>query len=164
MNPTHDQKGRKTVAGKNVSLWIAGLLGLTLTGLVSAQEATKPALDPFVVLITKPKPKRRPSKPTTFRPSAPSRPRIPPLIIKISTVISAGDESMAVIDYNGQEYIVNKGWDGSEEQGNFDGRFKVVEVEEDHIVVFDKKAKQRRTIRDGDSGPGGGVELTASGG
>jgi len=143
---------------------VAGLLGL---GPALAQEDfspdAKPSRDPFVVLIEKPKPKRRPTKPTAFRPPPPTRKRIPPLVIKISALISSGDETMAVIEYKGADYVVGKGWDGTDEDG-FDKRFKVVDVEDDKVIVFDKEAKQRRTIREG-GGPGaGGGELSISAG
>lgn len=145
----------RAIGKRNLLALLVGCLGLALVAPLQAEDelSGKPALDPFVVLITKPKPKRPPKRPTTFRPAAPTRKRIPQLIIKIDSIISAGDESMAIIVHDGNEYIVGKGWDG-DEVGKPHQRFKVVDVDDEKIVVFDKLAKQRKTIRSQDSDSG----------
>jgi hypothetical protein len=153
---------RRTASGL-----IAGVMALgLLAGVASAQDAAapggKPSLDPFLTLIEKKRKAPPPKKPTVFRPPPPTVARIPPLVVKMSTVISSGEEHMAVIEYKGQDYVVGKGWDGAGEK-DFDGRFRVVDVDIDKIVVYDTKAKQRRTIREeggGLSGSGGGGELS----
>lgn len=144
----------------------AGALALGLmTGIAGAQDAPapggKPSLDPFLTLIEKPERKAPPKQPTVFRPPPPTVERIPPLVVKMSTVISSGDEHMAVIEYKGQDYVVGKGWDGSGES-DFDGRFRVVDVDTDKLVVYDTKAKQRRTIREEGAVPSSGGELEIS--
>lgn len=145
------------------------LAGLTLLvlGLPKAQaqveaggKAQKPALDPFVVLVEKPKPKRPVARPTVRRPSRPQAPRVPPLTIKIQTIIGAGDENLAVIEYKGNELIVGKGWpEGDEPPPGWDKRFKVVEVSGEKMIVYDQLAKQRKTVRLSDDFSAEGVEL-----
>ncbi len=124
-------------------------LGLA-AGSVRAQAEydpdAKPALDPFVVLIAPPPPPAPPPVQTTFQPQVQAAPQVPPLVLKIQTIIGAGDDNLAVIDYKGAEYIVGKGWEGADES-NFDKRFKVVEVESDKMIVYDGHTKQRRTFR-----------------
>lgn len=130
----------------------AALLAL-LAGAAFAQAEepsadSKPALDPFVVLIEPPKKPPPPAPPRVITPSAPSKPQIEPLNIKYTAMIAGGDERLAVIEYKGNDYIVGKQWPPDDlVDGNFDKRFKVLEVHEDRLIVFDNKAKQRRTFR-----------------
>lgn len=153
----------RKLARASAALVLAGLLGWMPTR-VAAQDYSpdqKPSLDPFVILIEKPKPPAPPKQATVFRPPAPTVRQIPPLVVSINALISSGDEYMAVIEYKGNDYVVGKGWDGTGEK-EFDGRFKVVEIEDDKITVFDTVAKQRRTIREGSSTASGGPDAELS--
>ena len=146
---------------RQIAALTAGVMALgLLAGVAAAQDAAggKPSLDPFLTLIEKKRRTAPAKKPTVFRPPPPTVQRIPPLVVKMSTVISSGDEHMAVIEYKGQDFVVGKGWDGAGEDG-FDGRFRVVDVDTDKIVVYDTKAKQRRTIREEGAVPSAGGEL-----
>lgn len=118
----------------------AVLLGLSFP----APTWAGPHLDPFVSLVERPKRREKKREPIRVVPPTPVRKRVPALQLRVEFWVGdeAGEEA-AVVSYQGQDYLVHPGWDGDGED-QFDGRFRVLEVEQGAVLVFDEKRKERR--------------------
>ncbi len=128
-------------------------LAFLLTGSLCANQweqdhsaARKPSVDPFASLIEKPKPPEPVRPPVVITPDTPKVKRVQALVLEISAVLSSEADRLALIEYQGQEYLVGKNWDGTSEK-QFDGRFSVVEVHADSVVVYDTWTKTRRNFQ-----------------
>lgn len=139
------------------------LPALSLALLAAAAAVTPglaaPSLDPFVPLIEKPAPPPPPPPPPDPIVIPPGPPPPAPLRVEVLAWMGGEVGDMALIEYQGEEYLVASGWDGVDQRA-FDGRFQVVEVTGDSLVVFDRKVGQRRTFRDS---PPGSSDLSISG-
>jgi len=122
--------------------------GLALAAPTAASADTRPATDPFVVLLEPPARPAPPAPPpdvvTLPRPAPPP----PPLMIELLGFVQDGDsgEALAVIEYRGREYVVGDGWSGDPDDSRFDGRFRVVEVGREHLEVYDSRTQARKTF------------------
>lgn len=103
-------------------------------------EYEKPVVDPFKILIV---PKKPPAPPVITRPnvSAPSGPPpVPPLVMKITAVAGEDPNFVAVIEYKGADYIIEKGWEAP------DKNFKVRGIYADKLEVFYSKDQSVKTF------------------
>ena len=150
------------LAGALALVLCAGVLAPGLRAQAEIDPNAKPALDPFVVLIEKPKPKAPRVRPTVRPVARQQAPRIPPLQLKLQTIIGAGGEFIAVVEFKNQELILGNDWDGSEEEPAVT-RFKVVEISEEKLVVYDNMAKARKTFRLADEPGVDGISFSGGG-
>lgn len=146
---------------------IARLAALTLVFAAASQAApdlgaAQPALDPFMSLIEKPVPRRDDIRPPVPVPLPPQPKAIAPIAVEVLALVRGrGDGTqMALIQYRGEEFLVRQGWDGAGETG-FDGRFKVVALADDELVLYDLQAKRRQRV-DLAERAGDGLELSAA--
>ena len=101
----------------------------------------KPALDPFKVLI-KPKKRPRPIRPIRVN-RAPVRqgpPPVPPLNLKVTAIAGEPPDYVAIIQYKGKDYIVEKGYQST------DKKFLVRNVYKDRVEVFYELDKSVKTF------------------
>ena len=101
-------------------------------------EDKKPVVDPFKVLI---QPKERVKKVVyTPKPRPKGPPPIPPLVLKITAIAGEAPNFVAVIQYKGQDFIVEKGWKPD------DKNFLVRNIYADKMEVFYSKDKSVKTF------------------
>lgn len=131
---------------RSLALALVALLGALSPALATPDEASRPATDPFVILVEKPKPPPPPVPDRTkvVLPTLPRKP--PPVIVKLLTLVTAGKETLALVSYKGEEYVVGSGWNGADEEG-FDRAFRVVSVGRDELVLYDSGREERKTVR-----------------
>lgn len=96
-------------------------------GGAASDPSAKPALDPFRVLIVKAQPVR---KQRTYVPKVRAAPVIPQLKLKVLAVAGEAPDFVAVINYKGQEEIVEKGYEPA------DKAFKVRSISSDKVEVY----------------------------
>lgn len=99
--------------------------------------ANRPVIDPFKALIEPPK-QEQPVTPIVPAISAPPPPPppIPPVNFKVNAVAGDHPNYVAVIEFEGQTYIVQKDTKVPDEQNP---AFDVKEVTAEKVVVFDRK-------------------------
>lgn len=99
----------------------------------------RPALDPFKALIEpKPEPVPVTTQIPTIQASAPPPPPIPPVNFKVNAVAGDSPNFVAVIEFEGQTYIVQAGTKVPEENP----AFEVKTVTSDKVEVFDRKTNR----------------------
>jgi len=114
-------------------------------GSVEAADSTidadrKPVLDPFKVLIVPKKPVAPPVVHTPVVRSNPGPPPIPPLQVSLTAIAGEDPDFVAVIQYKGSDYIVEKGWEAP------DKSFLVRTIYADKVEVFYNKDKSVKTF------------------
>jgi hypothetical protein len=103
----------------------------------ATRGANRPSLDPFKALIEQKVEQPAPTAITpVIAPPAPPPPPIPPVNFKVNAVAGDHPNYVAVIEFEGQTYIVQKGTKVPEE-GN--AAFEVKEVTAEKVTVFDMK-------------------------
>lgn len=103
-------------------------------------EYEKPVVDPFKILIV---PKKPPAPPVISRPPVTAQsgpPPVPPLVLKITAVAGEDPNFVAVIEYKGADYIIEKGWEAP------DKNFKVRGIYADKLEVFYSKDQSVKTF------------------
>ncbi len=99
----------------------------------------RPTHDPFKVLVKKP---RKPVPPRPIQPQVeyPKPQVVPPLNLKVNAIAGKDGNFVAVIQYKGSDYIVEKGWESE------DRNFRVMAINKDGVEVHYSKAKARRNF------------------
>lgn len=100
--------------------------------------------DPFKPIVEK-KVVLPPSRPKVSRPSTPSRPAPPPVQpIRLFVAGIVGNEAnrMAVVKFENNEYTLMK-------DQVVEGKFKVVDILPDRVVVYSNQEQRRHTFRIG---------------
>jgi hypothetical protein len=99
-----------------------------------------PILDPFKVLI---EPKKAAVVPRISRPTVQTNqgpPPVPALVVKVTAIAGEDPDFVAIIQYQGADYIVEKNWESQ------DNAFKVRNVYADRLEVFYSKDKSVKTF------------------
>lgn len=113
--------------------------------LISTQHAFNPSSkekDPFKPLITKPQPVVPTPSPSKLRDVAPA-PRLPPappaLKIFVSGICGDDAERLALVIFENKPMVLRK-------NSLVEGKFKVVDIEPDRIVIYSQRENIRRTF------------------
>ena len=119
-----------------VPIFVLSIVSLAAPSLLDAygyDENDKPILDPFKILVVrKTKATKKVYRPTPRRKGPPP---IPPLVLKVTAVAGEAPDYVAVIQYKGKDYIVEKGFKPP------DKNFLVRTIYQDKIEVFYSKDK-----------------------
>ncbi len=96
--------------------------------------------DPFKPLVKRPEQKKEERTNRVDPPLPPPEPKpIPPLVMSVSGICGNESERLAMIIFENKPYVVHK-------EMNVDGKFKVVDVLADRLVVFSFREQMRRTF------------------
>lgn len=103
-----------------------------------------PDKDPFKpMIIPKPqKPRVRTPPPTTQSRPKPAPPPVEPLRLSVSGIVGNEQHRVAVIRYKNNNYTVTR-------DKVVEGKFKVVDIHKDRIVVYSNEEQRRHTFRMG---------------
>ena len=67
-------------------------------------------------------------------------PPVKPIEIKVSGIVGNDDQRLAVINFENNEYTVAK-------DQNIDGKFKVIDIQNDRITIYSNKEQKRRSFK-----------------
>ncbi|MGM0598373.1 MAG: hypothetical protein ACQETH_01030 [Candidatus Rifleibacteriota bacterium] len=105
-----------------------------------------PDKDPFKPLVQKKVvlPPVRRAKPTSKpkKSSKPKKPPIKPIKLMVSGIVGTEGDRLAVIRFENQEHTITK-------DQVVEGKFKVVDILSDRVVVYSNKEKRRHTFKIG---------------
>ncbi|MBI4870168.1 MAG: hypothetical protein HY814_01210 [Candidatus Riflebacteria bacterium] len=110
------------------------------------EDSKAPSLDPFKVLVPEPEPPRPPAPPPPAPGPPPPDPPRPPLAVTVTAYGLESNNPVAVLHYNGTDYLVEEGWESD------DGAFTVREIDlgagnSVTVVLYDRRAQRRQTVR-----------------
>ena len=109
-------------------------------------EIANPKKDPFKPLVVKkvilPPVRRRTPTRRTQKPSAPKPPPIKPIQLFVSGVVGNEGQRLAIVKFENKEYTIHK-------DQVVQGKFKVVDILNDRVVVYSNKEQRRHTFRIG---------------
>lgn len=105
-----------------------------------------PKKDPFKPILQKkadmPQIRRPPpTKPT--QPAPPPPPPIKPLKLYVAGIVGNDSHRVAIVKYENTEYTISR-------DQVVEGKFKVIEVQTDRVVVFSNEENRRHTFKVGD--------------
>ena len=102
-----------------------------------------PQKDPFKPIVKKkvvlpPVRKKAPSRPS--QPSKPAPPPVEPIRLTINGIVGNEAHRMAIIRFENQEHTIRK-------DDVVEGKFKVVDILPDRVVVYSNQEQRRHTFR-----------------
>ena len=109
----------------------------------SAFEPIKPKKDPFLPLVQKrliTPPIRRRIRPRINRTFKPKAPPIKPIKLFVSGIVGNESNRLAIVKFEGKELTIWK-------DKVVDGKFKVVDILNDRVVIYSNKEQRRHTFR-----------------
>lgn len=102
--------------------------------------------DPFKPVITKnvPPPARavQPVKPVKVEPPKPQAPKIQPIKLFVKGIVGNEGNRLAIVEFEKEEKTITK-------DQIVDGKFKVVDIYSDRVVVYSNKEQRRHTFKIG---------------